>query len=195
MATEQDFLAFGVGAGANVMDQAAYAAASSTGFVAVGFAAGLAQSAQLNKVWRQSSVMAYVMGQFIFDLIDEDVLDNTDLATLLSQFKSAVLAQSGGSSTPFIITDSTDHVLTTLQREVALNRTVGLALGQDLTLPGIGIGESVTITDIVGNLMNYPARIVPPSGTISNAADFTMNEDKMSCTFTLYAAGVWGVKS
>lgn len=195
MATEQDFIAFGVGAGANVMDQAAYAAASSTGFVAVGFAAGLAQSAQLNKVWRQSSVMAYVMGQFIFDLLNEDVLDNTDLATLLTQFKSAVLAQAGGSSTPFIITDSNDHVLTLQQREVALNRTVGLSLGQDLTLPGVGIGESVTITDIVGNLNAYPVNIVPPSGVISGAGAFVMDQDKQSATFTLYALGVWGVKS
>lgn len=194
-ATEQDFLPFCIGAGANVMDQAAYAAAEATGFVAVGFAAGIAQSAQLNKVWRQSSVMAYVMGQFIFDLLDVDVLDNTDVATLLQNFKNAVLAQSGGSAEPFIITDSNDHVLTSQQREVALRRTSGLAQGQDLQLPDLGVGESCTITDIVGNLNGYPVRVFPVSGTISNRADFTMNENGQSATFTLFAAGVWGVKS
>lgn len=194
-ATEQDFLPFSIGAGANVMDQAAYAAAEATGFVAVGFAAGIAQSAQLNKVWRQSSVMAHVIGQFIFDLLDEDVLDNTDTAALLQQFKDAVLTQAGGSSAPLIITDSLDHVLTKQDREVALNRSSGLALGQDLQLPGLAPGESVTITDIFGNLSDYPVRVVPPTGTISNRADYTMNEDHQSATFTLYAAGVWGVKS
>ena len=192
---EQDFLPFGIGAGANVIDQATYAAAQSTGFVAVGFAAGLAQSAQVNKVWRQATVMAYVMGQFISDLlVSQDVLDNADTATLLAQFKSAVLAQSGGSSTPLIITASVDLALNATQTEVALNRTVS-PVAFNLTLPDIAVGRSCTVTDIVGNLSTAKVKIFPPAGTISTKANFTMNEDLQSCTFTRYSNLLWGVKT
>ncbi|WP_254211201.1 hypothetical protein, partial [Burkholderia multivorans] len=59
-----------------------------------GFQSGTAQSAQLNKVWRQSSIMAAVLGQFIVDLTGQDAIDDGTTATLLANLKMAVQAQS-----------------------------------------------------------------------------------------------------
>ncbi len=195
MAVEQDFLPFGIGVGANVIDQSDYAAAQSAGFVAVGFAAGLAQSAQLNKVWRQSSVIGYIIGQFISDLlIDQNVLDNGDTATLLSQFKSAVLAQAGGSSTPLIVTSSAPLVLDLTDTYVAFNRSAGVA-AMPVQLPDLPIGQSCKIQDVRGNFSTAKVTVSPPGGTISNLANFVMNEDLQTCVFTRLTNVLWGVET
>lgn len=90
MATN-DFLPFGGAAGANVMTQANYAALAAR---TAGFSSGTANSAQLNKVWRQASIIASVVAQFISDLSGQDAIDDGTTATLLSNLKSAVKAQS-----------------------------------------------------------------------------------------------------
>ncbi|UXZ62353.1 hypothetical protein NUJ28_06440 [Burkholderia multivorans] len=86
-----NFKPFAVGAGANVMTQADYEALAA---LLTGFQSGTAQSAQLNKVWRQSSIMAAVLGQFIADLTGQDAIDDGTTATLLANLKTAVQAQS-----------------------------------------------------------------------------------------------------
>lgn len=65
MAGTNDFLPFSNAVGANVVTQAAYASDPAT---PVGFASGVALSSKLNKVWRQSSVMAAALGQLIADV-------------------------------------------------------------------------------------------------------------------------------
>lgn len=92
MATN-DFLVFGGGAGANVITQVTYSGLASR---SSGFQSGVAQSAQLNKVWRQSSIMAAVLGQFISDLTGQDALDDGTTTTLLANLKAAISAQSVG---------------------------------------------------------------------------------------------------
>ncbi|MDN7413471.1 hypothetical protein QZM42_33640 [Burkholderia vietnamiensis] len=82
-----DFLAFGGGGAANVIDQAAYAALAAR---LTGFQSGTAQSAQLNKVWRQSSIMAAVIAQFIVNQTGQNAVDDGTTATLLSNFATAV---------------------------------------------------------------------------------------------------------
>lgn len=92
MATN-DFLVFGGGAGANVITQVTYLGLAAR---TAGFASGVAQSAQLNKVWRQSSIMSAILGQFISDLTGQDVLDDGSTITILANLKAAVSAQSIG---------------------------------------------------------------------------------------------------
>uniref|UniRef100_UPI000572A6A1 hypothetical protein n=2 Tax=Pseudomonas nitroreducens TaxID=46680 RepID=UPI000572A6A1 len=87
MATN-DFLPFAGGAGANVLTQSAYLAL--TALRSNGFSAGTAQSAQLNKVWRQSSIMAAAVAQMISDNAGVDVLDDGSTATILANLKTAV---------------------------------------------------------------------------------------------------------
>ncbi|MCA8339484.1 hypothetical protein [Burkholderia multivorans] len=86
-----NFKPFAAAAGANVMAQADYEALAA---LLTGFQSGTAQSAQLNKVWRQSSIMAAVLGQFIVDLTGQDAIDDGTTATLLANLKMAVQAQS-----------------------------------------------------------------------------------------------------
>lgn len=88
-----DFLPFATGSGANVMSQADWAALAQR---LSGFQSGVAQSAQLNKAWRQSSIMAAVIGQFIADITGKDVIDDGTTATILADLKAAVSAQSVG---------------------------------------------------------------------------------------------------
>ncbi|SDI53894.1 hypothetical protein [Pseudomonas panipatensis] len=82
-----DFLPFAGGAGSNVLTQSAYAALAAR---TAGFSAGTAQSAQLNKVWRQSSIMAAVLAQLIVDKTGLDAVDDGTTATLLANLKSAL---------------------------------------------------------------------------------------------------------
>ncbi len=89
MTHTNDFKAFAAGGGANVIDQATFAAL--TTLIANGFTGGIAQSNQLNKVWRQASVVASMIGSFINDQ-GYDALDNGDLATLLAHFEAALVA-------------------------------------------------------------------------------------------------------
>lgn len=92
--TANDFLAFANGASANVLPQAEYAALSA--LLASGFQAGTAQSAQVNKVWRQSSIMAAVLAQLIVDTTGQNAVDDGTTATLLANLKAAVSARSVG---------------------------------------------------------------------------------------------------
>ncbi|CAN0620567.1 conserved protein of unknown function [Burkholderia multivorans] len=91
MTVENDFLPFATGAGANVIDQPTYAASAA---LVGGFQAGTAQSAQLNKVWRQSSIMAAVLAQFIVAQTGHAAIDDGTTATLLANFTAAVNAAS-----------------------------------------------------------------------------------------------------
>ncbi|MCA8502150.1 hypothetical protein LGN13_10640 [Burkholderia multivorans] len=86
-----NFKPFAAADGANVMAQADYEALAA---LLTGFQSGTAQSAQLNKVWRQSSIMAAVLAQFIVDLTGQDAIDDGTTATLLANLKTAVQAQS-----------------------------------------------------------------------------------------------------
>ncbi|WP_176076844.1 hypothetical protein [Burkholderia dolosa] len=88
---QNDFLPFATGPGANVVDQATYAALDA---LTKGFVSGTAKSDQLNKVWRQSSIMAAVIAQFIVAQTGQAALDDGTTPTLLANFTKAVNAAS-----------------------------------------------------------------------------------------------------
>lgn len=118
-----DFLVFGGGAGANVVTQSAWAA---LGARTAGFSSGVAQSAQLNKAWRQSSIMAAVLGQFITDRTGQDVLDDGTTATILANLKLSAAAVNGDGAKTF---------------SVAASAASGHAVNQSQVL---GVGQSFT---------------------------------------------------
>jgi hypothetical protein len=84
-----DFLPFAIGAGANVVSQPNYAADPSTG---AGFSAGIALSAKLNKVWRQSSFVSAGIAQFMMQTLNVDVLDDGNLAGFVANLEAAITA-------------------------------------------------------------------------------------------------------
>ncbi|WP_199187338.1 MULTISPECIES: hypothetical protein [Pantoea] len=92
MATN-NFKAFANTNSANVTSQAEYEALAA---LLSGFQSGKASSAQINKVLRQSSTMAYVLAQFISDSASVDVLDNGSPATILANLKAGLTALTPG---------------------------------------------------------------------------------------------------
>jgi len=86
MATN-DFQPFAVGAGANVLSQADWLALAA---LAAGFSSGVAPSAACNKAWRQSSIMASVLGQFIANGSGNNSVDDGTTATLLANLSLAI---------------------------------------------------------------------------------------------------------
>jgi hypothetical protein len=88
MTGSNKFLPFGTGSSPNVIDDAAYAALTPR---SAGFLSGVAQSQQLNKVWRQSSVAAAVLGQIIANN-GVDATDSDPIATLVTNLLAAIHA-------------------------------------------------------------------------------------------------------
>jgi hypothetical protein len=84
---KNDFKVFATSDDANVVSQEDYevlAARSS------GFQSGIAKSAQLNKVWRQSSIVAAALAQFIVDHTGKDAIDNGCVDVLVKNLKEAI---------------------------------------------------------------------------------------------------------
>lgn len=94
MATN-NFKPFANANSANVTTQADYEALAA---LLTGFQAGKASSAQINKALRQSSVMAYVLAQFISDSAVTDVLDNGTPATILTNLKAGLIANANSTA-------------------------------------------------------------------------------------------------
>ncbi|CAD5276541.1 conserved hypothetical protein [Bosea sp. 62] len=108
MATN-NFLPFAIDPAANVISQGAWnALLARTG----GFTAGVAQSNQLNKVWRQSSVIAALIGRYVAEIGGLDALDDGDVTALLDHFVATLRAQApnyfvaGGSANTLTVTFS-----------------------------------------------------------------------------------------
>lgn len=80
-----DFLPFAAAGGANVISQSTYAALAALG---PGFSTGIAPSNQLNKVWRQSSIMAAVLAQFMADVSGQNSTDDGTTASLLANLQA-----------------------------------------------------------------------------------------------------------
>jgi hypothetical protein len=83
-----DFLPFAYGGGANVLSQSAYAAL--TTLLSGGYQSGVANSAQMNKTWRQSSIMAAVLAQFAADYSGSNSTDDGTTATLEANLVAAI---------------------------------------------------------------------------------------------------------
>jgi hypothetical protein len=80
---EQDFQPFATAAGANVISQADFLASN---WLPTGFSEGIAYSDQLNKVWRQSSIISSAIAQAISDVLAVDVIDDGTIATIEANF-------------------------------------------------------------------------------------------------------------
>ncbi|WP_434524234.1 gp53-like domain-containing protein [Photorhabdus asymbiotica] len=87
MSNKNDFKAFSIKDGANVVDQNLYenSAELQTGFPPVGLTTHV-----LNKALRQSSTIASVVANFMSTQCEKDVLDNGDLATLNQTFTDSL---------------------------------------------------------------------------------------------------------
>lgn len=188
-----DFLAFATGGGALVLSQADYAALPARG---TGFQNGIAEPDELNKVWRQSATMAGVIAKFIIAQIPtEDVLDNGDLDAIVAQLTAAIQQAAGAGASPISkVTASADFAASAAIARYAFKRTAGLAPFNVTLSNAMGLGQSQVYQDIVGGTQANPITVIPPAGTINGKANYVMNEDLMTATFTNYGGNDYGVE-
>lgn len=106
MAGTNDFKVFD-STSTNITSQAAYIAGAE---VTDGFSSGTALSPKLNKVWRQGTAIAAVIGQFICDLTGANAADDGTSATNLANFKLAINAQIGRNGDCRLIYMSTTQI-------------------------------------------------------------------------------------
>lgn len=92
MPLQNDFLTFAAATGANVLDQADYAAAAAT---STGYTQGVASSAAVNKTLRQTSIMAAMIAKFIVDEAGTAVVDDGTIPTIEANFIAAIRAVAG----------------------------------------------------------------------------------------------------
>ncbi|WP_322073320.1 hypothetical protein [Burkholderia cepacia] len=138
MATN-DFLVFGGGSSPNVIDQPSYAALAAR---LAGFQSGTALSAQLNKVWRQSSIMAAVLAQFTANFSGQNSVDDGTTATLLANLQAAINA--AGITAPQF--DSSTSFATTAFVQRALGNYAGaLVINAASTLTKAAAGQIVEL--------------------------------------------------
>jgi hypothetical protein len=83
----QQFVPFATGLGANVEGQSAYILDA---LRTAGNQRGMASSSLNNKALRQGTFVTAAISQFIADVLNEDVLDNADLAGYEDQFERAI---------------------------------------------------------------------------------------------------------
>lgn len=88
------------GAAPNVDTQANFIG---SGYQQNGFSAGLAQSKQANKAWRQASMIAAAVANFIANTLHQNVPDDGNLANLITQLTSAITAIAAGAASPQVI--------------------------------------------------------------------------------------------
>lgn len=96
-----DFLPVAAAAGANVDSQADFAG---SGYQLNGFSSGEAISKQLNKVWRQPSMMAAAWANVIVQTLNQDVPDDGNLPNLITQLIDTIQALASAGSNPKVVT-------------------------------------------------------------------------------------------
>lgn len=87
MAAQNDFLVWAGGLNANVLSQQAYATLP---YQTSGVVGGVASSQQANKVWRQASIIASMIGKFIGDQTNLAVVDDGTVQTIETNFIQAI---------------------------------------------------------------------------------------------------------
>lgn len=137
-----DFIPFAVGGSANVTPQATYAA--NTTLTQSGFQSGLAKSPDLNKVWRQSSIMSAVVAQFVVNQTGQNAVDDGTTATLIANLLAAVRNAARQS---VIVTGAGSANTYTATNAPALTALPSSGFIQQITIPAANTGASTFAPD------------------------------------------------
>lgn len=164
-----EYLPVATGTGANVDSQVDF---NESGYQVVGFTAGLAKSAQCNKVWRQSSMIGNAVATFIANTLGINVLDDGNSANLIANLTSAISASASGIvngiiEVPFSATPVFNAALGS-SFEIGLTGSVTSSTIENL-VPGQRI-KIIVVQDATGNHPFVPPTNLPMS-PVSLAAD------------------------
>lgn len=95
MSLEVDYLPVATAVGANVDTQANFL---DSGYQTDGFQNGIALPSQANKIWRQSSMISAAVANFISNELNINVLDDGDIAALITNLTAAIVKAARGTS-------------------------------------------------------------------------------------------------
>jgi hypothetical protein len=195
MATN-DFLAYADSGGANVITQATYAAAS---YLSNGLGSGILASNIYNKMIRQGSISSYMCGQIIVDYLGVNAADNSDLVTLLANFKAALAAPSAVQPTRIVTASFTLNLSCTSDYAIGLLRTASLsAMTINLAATGsLVTGQVFEIADLSSapnGVDSFNVTVTPPGGhTIAGLSTFVMNVARQSARFRYFGSSTWSL--
>ncbi|NDK97669.1 phage tail protein [Photorhabdus bodei] len=216
MSAKNDFKAFAVSNNANVVSQQGYESDPS---LQTGFPPYTVPTHVLNKVLRQTSIMASVVANFIEEQSGEDVLDDGDITKLTAQLNKALeqkfiiripnasLTQKGivqltdviGDSDTLAVTQKlvkeiVNSLLENINGRVPNNRKInGKTLTEDITLSAIDIGAKRP-GDIYFSA--HPASDLAKGEYIANGAVYTIDSTVGRVLNNLSDAykAAWGIK-
>lgn len=190
---QNDFETFATDPLANVITQAAYTVLAAR---TVGFQAGIANSAQVNKAIRQAAFMGSVLAQYIATQTGQDVLDDGDAAGKLTLLIDSITI--GSALKPSrTVTVSTALAITVADYAVGLARIAAPAPTAASLPSAAQDGQEFVIEDLVGNFNTYPVTVSPPAGdNIVGKGTFILNINGQSARFRKYSQGgssIWSV--
>ena len=162
MTATTDILPFATGGGANVVDQATYAADAATG---TGFSAGLAPSARLNKVWRQSSFVAAGLANWIVSK-NINVPDDGNISNFVAHFEAALEATILAYGGRVAQTGATTYYVATTGNDSTGTGAVGA--------PWATIQKAINYITANVDLAGYNAKIKVSDGTYTAGANFSV---------------------
>jgi hypothetical protein len=151
-----DYLPVATAAGAVVDSQANFAG---SGYQLEGFQDGIAEPAEVNKVWRQSSMIGNAVATFISNMLNISVLDDGNSPSLIANLTAAVIAAAQGVSRLVLVPYSATPVF-----------DASLGSGFEITLTG-NVSSSSIVNLIPGQRLIFVVKqdgtggrtFVPPS--------------------------------
>lgn len=186
-----DYIPFATGGGANVYSPATYQALAVVG---TGVEPGLADPQLANTTWRLASMISAAIATFIANVLGISVLDDGNLANLVSNFTAAVAT--GGQTTPSrTVTSSANFNVLVTDYAIAMARVAGVAV-TSATLPGAAaIGQKFKIADVVGNAQPFPITLLAPVGhNIAGLDRAVINVNRRSAVVQYHGSSTWSVE-
>jgi hypothetical protein len=182
MAKTVDYVPVAAAGGANVPTQAAYVG---SGFQQTGAANGLADPQPPNKAWRQATMVAAAVANFISNTLNIDVLDDGNLANLITNL-TAALRNSNSSILPVAYAAAVTF-------DGSLSNKFEITLNGDTTLTLVNLvpGQELTIVvhqdGVGGHAFNVPGTL--PMDSISGNVNITnMQKFEVLSNGTLFPA-------
>jgi hypothetical protein len=171
MSLEVDYLPVATAAGNNADSQANF---EGSGYQTLGFVNGIAQPFQANKLWRQSSMIAAAVANFIANELNINVLDDGNLAELITNLTNAIVSAAKGGTTGVVsVPFSATPVFDASQGstfEIVLTGAVTSSTLVNVT-PGQALRFIVKEDGAGGHLFAAPANL--PMAAINTAASKT----------------------
>lgn len=183
-----DYLPVAAASGANVDSQGTFAG---SGYQVNGMTTGQARSAAANKVWRQASMIGAAVANFIANQLGINVLDDGNLANLITNFTNAVATLAGSGSAPRVktIAFSATPVFDCSSGVNPLEPKLEITLTGNVTsstLTGISAGMTITVHIVEDGSGGHT--FVPPANLPLAPIDTTANQVNTQ-TFHVLADG------